>query len=98
MGLCLALRDLQWERGTEVAELGAKAVLCEGTIELDLTAAVAKANSATPTIDSATCTVSYSITAQAAVLDGTGRYQHVSGTVTLTELFGLIGPRYPSGA
>jgi len=73
------------------------AKLTKGGFEVDLTAISNKVNSASPTPNSATCSVEISATAPAAISDGTGAYKGIKGSINLTETFGFIAPRYTSG-
>ena len=75
----------------------ATATLTKGTIKLDLTAVSKKANNANPTFDATTCSGSVSVSAAAPILNGTGLYAGIHGTVKITESFGFIGSRYKSG-
>jgi hypothetical protein len=73
------------------------ATLSKGTLHVDLTAIAKKVNSANPPFDSATCSAEVSETAPAAISDGTGAYKGVSGSVTLTETFAFVSPRFTKG-
>jgi len=44
-----------------------------------------------------TCSGSLSVSAPVAIVGGTGLYARISGTATITESFGFIGPRYKTG-
>jgi hypothetical protein len=74
------------------------ATLSKGTIKIDLTAITAKVNSASPTVDNATCSASITETAAAPVISGTGLYSGIHGTLQLTESFGFIGSTYKTGS
>ena len=71
--------------------------LTKGTFEVDLTAINKKVNAANPTLNTATCSAEISETAPVSLLDGTGLYKGISGSVTLTETLAFIGGRYTSG-
>jgi hypothetical protein len=73
------------------------ATLTKGTIKLDLTAVTKKANTATPTVDAATCSGYISVSAAAPIVSGTGLYAGIHGTVKITESVGFIGSTYKSG-
>jgi hypothetical protein len=74
------------------------ATLKKGTIKIDLTAIRAKVDKANPTFNAATCSASYSETAAAPVVSGTGLYAGIHGTIQITESFGVIGSTYKSGS
>jgi hypothetical protein len=74
------------------------AKLTKGTFEINLTTISSKVNSANPTFNNSTCSAELSATAPAAILNGTGQYKGISGTVNLTETFAFIGPRNTKGA
>lgn len=78
-------------------ETFAYATLQHGKIEFNLTKISAKANSASPKVDAATCSAALSVSAPVSVVGGTGLYKGVSGTVKLTESFGYIGATYATG-
>ncbi len=73
------------------------ATLTKGTITIDLTAVSKKANNASPTFDTATCSGSISVSAAAPIVSGTGLYAGIHGTVKVTESFGFIGSTRKSG-
>ena len=72
--------------------------LQKGTFEVDL-ANIGKAlNNASPIVNSiTTCSFAVAATAAATMLNGTGTYKGISGTVELTETFAGILPRFSSG-
>jgi hypothetical protein len=72
------------------------ATLTKGTIKIDLTAIVAKVNSANPKIDAATCSASVTKSAASPIVSGTGLYAGIHGTVKITESFGYLGATYKS--
>jgi hypothetical protein len=72
--------------------------LQKGAIEVDL-ANIGKAiNNAAPIVNSTTtCSFVVTATAPATLLNGTGAYKGISGTVELTETFAAILPRISTG-
>jgi hypothetical protein len=73
-------------------------VLQTGTFQVNLAAIGKKINSASPTILSkATCSYAFGATAPVTIMNGTGAYKGISGTVSLTENFAGYGPFYKSG-
>jgi hypothetical protein len=74
-----------------------KVTLSQGTFEVNITTLVAKARGANPPFNAATCSATISVTAPIAVLNGTGRYAGITGTIRATEHAGFIGPRITSG-
>jgi len=75
-----------------------EATLQRGQIEFNLTTISNKVNKASPKIDAATCSGSISVSAPVPIVGGTGLYAGISGTATITESFGFIGPRYKTGS
>jgi hypothetical protein len=77
-----------------------KLTLTKGTFELNIAKINASANkmfsSAKP--NPATCSIGVVFGGPATLLDGTGLYQNVTGTVRFTISVGLIFPRLTSGA
>jgi len=72
--------------------------LKKGGFEIDSTALNKKTANPRPQVASdATCSVSASGTAPVTLLDGTGLYKGISGTVQATLTFTGIGGRYQSG-
>ena len=55
-------------------------------------------NSAKPTVNTATCSISLSPTPPVTVLDGTAFYAGVTGPLSFTSTFAATGPRYMSGS
>jgi hypothetical protein len=74
-----------------------KVTLKKGTFEINKTALDAKAKNVSPTGDLATCSGGFSVTAPVTLLDGTGRYKGITGTVKLTLTYAFILPRFASG-
>jgi hypothetical protein len=75
-----------------------KAVLHQGTIEVNLTALNQKENNLPQTIfNLKSCSVHASVSAPVPVVDGTGLYAGISGTLTFSTTFAFIGPRVTSG-
>jgi len=76
-----------------------KVTLRNGTFVIDSTALNKKTANPRPQVSSdATCSVSASGSAPLTLLDGTGRYKGISGTVNATLTFTGVGGRYRSGA
>jgi hypothetical protein len=76
-----------------------KVTLRKGTFEINATALNAKANnlgSQTP-INKATCSMAASVSAPVTLLDGTGLYTGVTGTLSVTVSEAFILPLYTSG-
>jgi hypothetical protein len=73
------------------------AKLKKGSFEVDLTKIEKKMNSQNPPVNQSTCSAELSGTAPAKISKGTGLYKGISGSVSLTESFAFIGPRYTSG-
>jgi hypothetical protein len=72
--------------------------LHKGTFEVNSTQLNAKANSANPVVNNTTtCSALISAAAPVTLLNGTGLYAGISGTVNITETFAFIVPRYTSG-
>jgi len=74
-----------------------KITLTKGTFEVNSTTLNAKFNHAQPTINKSTCSAWFSGTGPVSLLDGTGLYTGISGTVSITETFVFIAPRFTSG-
>jgi hypothetical protein len=75
------------------------AVLRKGTFKVDLSIVNKRSNSAAPTlVDKATCSFIFTVSGPVKIMDGTGLYKGISGTVGITETFAGIGPLYKSGA
>lgn len=68
------------------------------TFEGNVTAVNAKANTATFPIATAACTAEGTLSGPVTLLDGTGLYKGISGTVQITETIAWTMPRYASGA
>ncbi len=75
----------------------ATATLKKGTIKIDLTAVTKAGSNVTPTVDAATCSGAFSVSAPAPILSGTGLYTGIHGSVRITESYGFIGSTYKSG-
>jgi hypothetical protein len=75
----------------------AKVTLQKGTFEVNLTTIGALSNKAQPTVYAGSCSAIYSVKGPIGLLDGTGAYKGISGTLTITETFAFILPRYRSG-
>ena len=76
----------------------AKVTLSQGTFEVNITALKAASNNASPRFNTATCSATISVIAPITLLDGTGLYAGITGTVRASETAGFIGPRITSGA
>jgi hypothetical protein len=77
----------------------AKVVLHKGTFEVNLNAMTKALNSSKPMIENTTtCSFVVGATVPAPLLDGTGAYKDITGTLTLTEMFAGYGPLYTTGA
>ena len=75
-----------------------KVILHHGTFEVSLAAITKKLNSASPSLfNTKTCSAIFGASAPATIMDGTGAYKGISGTVTITETFAAYGPFYTSG-
>jgi hypothetical protein len=75
-----------------------KAVLHQGTIEVNLTALNEKENNLPQTIfNLKSCSAHASVSAPVPVVDGTGLYTGISGTLMFSTTFAFIGPRVTSG-
>jgi hypothetical protein len=72
--------------------------LHKGTFEVNTSKVNAANNSATPSLNSTTCSFSLTATAPITVLDGTGLYAGISGTLNFTTSFAGTGPLYKSGS
>jgi hypothetical protein len=72
--------------------------LKKGTFWVNGTALTAKANRTTPSINPATCSLSLSVSGPTQLFKGTGLYKGIGGTVKITESFGAVFSRLPSGA
>jgi hypothetical protein len=76
-----------------------EAVLHSGTFQVNLAAISKKLNNANPTLfNTKTCSYVFGATAPVKILNGTGLYKGISGTLMLTETFAGYGPFYASGA
>jgi hypothetical protein len=75
-----------------------KIALKQGGFEVNSTALNKKANSTNPTFNSTTnCSYTFSVSGPISVSKGTGAYKGISGTLTITESFSAILPRFASG-
>lgn len=72
--------------------------LHKGAFEINTSKLLAATRSATPTRNTATCSYSRSETAPVTVLDGSGLYAGISGTLDLTAYSAETGPLYTSGS
>ncbi len=76
----------------------AKVTLQKGAFEVNLTSLNALSNKVQPTFYAGSCSAVFSIKGPIGLSDGTGAYQGISGTLTITETFAFILPRFASGA
>lgn len=74
-----------------------KIVLHKGTFEVNSTAFNAETKNLQPSVNASTCSALGSATGVVTLLDGTGLYAGISGTVNITATFGFIGPVFKSG-
>jgi hypothetical protein len=72
--------------------------LKKGGFKGNATALVAKQKSTSFPINRASCSSQGSISAPVSLFGGTGLYQNISGTVTVTETFAWVLGRHTSGA
>ncbi len=76
----------------------AKVTLQKGTFVVNLTSLNTLSNKAQPTFYKSSCSAVFSVKGPVGLADGTGAYKGISGTLTITQTFGFILPRYGSGA
>ena len=76
----------------------AKVTLQKGTFDVNLTSLNALSNKGQPTFYPGSCSGIFSVKGPVGLSDGTGAYKGISGTLTITQTFGFIVPRYASGA
>jgi hypothetical protein len=75
-----------------------KISLKQGGFEVNSTALNKKASSTNPTFNSTTnCSYTFAVSGPISVSKGTGAYKGISGTLTITESFSAILPRFTSG-
>lgn len=74
-----------------------KASLKMGTFEINAVAFNAKLARLSPPINKTTCSAEGAGTGSVTLLDGTGLYRGISGTINVTATFAAIAPRYTSG-
>jgi len=75
-----------------------KIALKKGTFEIDSTALNAKLKNAPGVFNKTTCSFSFSGSGRVTLFNGTGLYQGISGSASVTLTFGGIGPRLTTGA
>jgi hypothetical protein len=75
-----------------------KITLRKGGFEINATTLNTKPTNPSQSLDKATCSGTYSVSGPVTLFDGTGLYQYVSGTVTVTITSSFLGPLYKSGA
>jgi hypothetical protein len=73
-------------------------LLTKGKFRLNTQALNAKIRTTVPVLNPVTCSSSDSVTAVVRVLDGTGLYAGIGGTVKMTETEGSVYARLASGA
>jgi hypothetical protein len=75
-----------------------KVTLTKGTFEIDGNALNTALSNASPTLfNQATCSVTLSATATVTLLDGTGLYKGITGTVNVTIIEAALLPRFATG-
>ena len=74
-----------------------KVTLTKGTFEVDAVPLDAQTNKASPTFSPATCSAALSATGPVTLLDGTGLYKGITGTVSVNISIAFLLPRYTSG-
>jgi hypothetical protein len=68
-----------------------------GTFEVNSSLLDAGLRKAQPAVNQTTCSGWFSATAPVTLLDGTGLYKGIGGTVTATATFAFVLPRHTSG-
>jgi hypothetical protein len=74
-----------------------KATLKQGTFVINAVALNRKLAKLNPPVNKTTCSAEGSETGSVTVLDGTGLYKGINGTLDVTVTFAAIAPRYTSG-
>jgi hypothetical protein len=74
-----------------------KVNLKHGTFEINAVALNVKLAKVNPSINKTTCSGEGSGTGSVTLLDGTGLYKGLSGTLNVTASFAVIAPRFTSG-
>jgi hypothetical protein len=75
-----------------------KVALQHGSFELNVTQLIAKEDRSQPTLDKATCSGLSSSTAPAQAGSGTGSYQGIVGTLSVTQTIAFLLPSYDTRA
>jgi hypothetical protein len=75
-----------------------KVTLQKGTFVVNLTTLNELSNKVQPTVYPGSCSLVFTVKGPVGLSDGTGAYKGISGTLTITETFGAVLPRYTSGA
>jgi hypothetical protein len=57
-----------------------------------------KADQQTPTVDMASCSAWATVTGPVTVLDGSGDYAGIQGSIRISTSFAYIGPRFKTGS
>jgi hypothetical protein len=75
-----------------------KTLLKKGTFEVNLAYITKKSNTMSPSfVNTKTCSYVFDVNGPAALMNGTGLYTGIHGTVMLKETFAGIAPLYKSG-
>ena len=72
--------------------------LKKGTFKVDSTALNQAANNVQPTVNTTTCSATGTGSGSVTLMDGTGLYAGISGTINITETFAFVGPPFKSGS
>lgn len=72
--------------------------LKKGTFKVDSTTLNQVANNLQPTVNATTCSATGTGSGPVTLMDGTGLYAGISGTLNITETFAFIGPPFKSGS
>ena len=75
-----------------------KVSLKKGTFEVDLTKLQTATNNLQPPVDPTTCAGYASVSEPITILDGTGLYKGIAGTLHITSTFAFVMPTFTSGA
>jgi len=72
--------------------------LKKGTFKVDSTALNQVTNNLQPAVNAATCSATGTGSGPVTLMDGTGLYAGISGTLNMTTTFAFIGPPFKSGS